>query len=471
MRSTRSEYKIGKYASQALTLTVKNAPQRLDQNGNTPVMLKTYVSNDSPYLQQQIIFSMSLYTSTSLGNANLSVPSNPNLVFKQLTDKQTSFKKINGTHYQVLTKKYLAFPQKSGKLTIEPQTLSAMMDTGNSSHLIRIQSKPIHLNVQPITPNYDNNNWLPSSDVSIKTQLSKPKNTLKIGDTLIWTIKTNAKNVLPEQIPQPTFNSTKAYKLYPEPATFNSQKNNNNIISQQITKIEVVPTKGDHLKLPDVSVAYWDTQSNTEKTVAVSTPSIKIAPLSLNKDTRAKTEKTVQDGNAKNYVLTKKNTKVKQKSGLNNHQYIILELAILIIIVFLLWSILFLKKRNTENDETSILTLQKFTPLSNSNEKSAFKSLIECCRKNDISQLRSHLLAWAYHRWGDNEIRSVEDIKRLIKSVSLTELIMEAELILYSKHSDHQWQGSSLADALEAYKTEKPKESQLSQLRTLYPNF
>jgi hypothetical protein len=114
--------------------------------------------------------------------------------------------------------------------------------------------------------------------------------------------------------------------------------------------------------------------------------------------------------------------------------------------------------------------LQEFAPLSTSDEQSAYNALIECCQQNSLQSLRPKLLEWARHRWGDNEIRSVDDIKRLT-SVQVTQLLMEAELMLYSNNPAHEWQGEPLAIALEEYTSGQAKPSQASQLKTLYPNF
>ena len=161
----------------------------------------------------------------------------------------------------------------------------------------------------------------------------------------------------------------------------------------------------------------------------------------------------------------------KEQNEVNWRLYGIIGLAILLTLLLLACLLLFWKKKKSKDDETNVPTLKEFAPLTSSDEKSAFESLIECCRQDNITELRSHLLEWARHRWGDEQIRSIEDIKRLAGSVTLTQLLMEAELMLYSNQATHQWQGNSLAEALEEYQTGQPKKTQASQLKTLYPNF
>ncbi|MEL0637227.1 BatD family protein [Marinomonas sp. TI.3.20] len=496
---------IGGHESQPLTLTVKNAPQILDGNGNPPVIVKTQVTENAPYLQQQVILTEQLLTSVSLQNANLSTPSNPDLVIERLSDDQMGYQTIKGTQYQVLTRKYLVFPQKSGLINIAPQTVRAMVNTASGKRIIKIQSEPINLQVQPIPASYTSDNWLPSKAVSVSTDLTKTSNTAKVGDTLIWTINISAKDSLPEQIPQITFESTPDYKLYPEPIKFSSEKTDAGITGHQLLKIEVVPTKPGPLTLPDVNVTYWNTTSESTEIANAKTKTINIAALPAPAQAKQNDKKQTSNHDSGKPIshsatskidtatpkndtgapisLAKKEKKTattlatpdkKQKTNTSPswRLYLIIALIVLLAALLTAWLIIFFKRKSPPiNEENIVPTLQEFAPLSSNDETSAFKSLVQCCKQDNLPELRSHLLEWSRHRWGDEQIKSVDDIKRLASSVKLTQLLMEAELMLYSNQSSNQWQGTPLAEALEEYQSGQPKKSQASQLKTLYPNF
>ncbi|REG86488.1 BatD family protein [Marinomonas pollencensis] len=496
---------IAGQSSQAIKLVVKNAPQLLDSKGNPPVMVKTQISDNSPYLQQQVILSEQLFTSVSLQNANLSRPANSDLVIERLSDDQMAYQTINGTRYQVLTRQYLLFPQKSGTISIAPQSVRAMINTSAGNRIIKVQSDPVNLQVQAIPASYPSDNWLPSQSVTINTKLSKTSDAPRVGDTLIWQIEVSAKDALPEQIPQLTFDSTAGYKLYPQPIKFSSQKNADGIVGQQSLKIEVVPTQAGTLTLPQVNLTYWNTDREATATATASTPSMTIAalPTTPTATPKATTPEHQQEAgkpiahqttsSSKKAVESKPNTPISlakkpanesnspsaapqtdktETKPLSWRQYTIITLIILLAILSISWLILFTKRRKKPNqDEDLVPTLQEFAPLSSSDENSAFNALTQCCRQDNLGELRSHLLEWARHRWGDEKIRSLDDIKRLAASVKLTQLLMEAELMLYSKQASNQWQGTSLAEALEEYKSGQPKKTQASQLKTLYPNF
>jgi hypothetical protein len=487
--------KVGDHESQAIKLVVKNSPQLLDNNGNPPVIMKTEVSEIEPYLQQEVILSVQLYTSVALQNANRSVPSHPDLVIERLVDDQMSYQTINGTQYQVITREYLAFPQRSGVLTIPPQTLQAMINTSTGRRMIKVQSEPLNLQVLPIPASYSSDTWLPSQEVTISTSLDKTNDAPRIGDTLLWTIDIKAKGALPEQIPTLDFNSTRNYKLYPKPSKFSTQKTSNGVTGNQTITVEVVPTEEGTLELPDINITYWDTETRAIKNTIASTESMTIAPLpdsvKSNQTTPQKqviseplpaqprsvapislAKKPISNESESN-ELTSADIKLTQTdTKWSFRHYLIVGLFIMAILISIAWLIIWLKKRKTDLLEANyqVPTLQEFAPLNTPDEQSAYTALIYCCENDNLPELRSCLLEWARHRWGDHEIHSVDDIKRLT-SIQVTQLLMESELLMYSNNPMHEWHGRPLADALEEYTSGQPKPSQASQLKTLYPNF
>lgn len=496
--------KIGDLQSKPVRLTVKSSPQLLDSNGNPPVMLKAEVSETEPYLQQEITLTVKLYTSVALQNANRAIPSHPDLIIERLVDDQMSYQTINGTQYQVITREYMVFAQRSGLVTIPPQSIQAMVNTSTGRRMIKVQSEPLNLQVIPIPASYTADAWLPSEAVTVSTSLTKSDASPRVGDTLVWTIDIKAKGALPEQIPAVDFNSTRLYKLYPQPPKFDTQKTAAGVTGSQSITIEVVPTQEGTLVLPDINIPYWDTEKQAISVASATTQSIEIAPLpsSTNKASDSTpTPPVVSEASpeptrsmapislAKKPVepsqppqqVAEPNTQNQPKplavkitpahDGYTVRQYLIAGLLLLAAILTASWAVLWFKHRKTEPENTyQVPTLQDFAPLSTYDEQSAFKALMECCNQNDLPSLRPSLLEWARHRWGDNEIRSVDDIKRLT-TVQVTQLLMEAELMLYSSNPAHEWQGHPLAEALEEYTSGRARPSQASQLKTLYPNF
>ncbi|MFT2109617.1 BatD family protein [Marinomonas sp. 2405UD68-3] len=489
--------KVGEHSSDALILDVKSAPQLLDHNGNAPVILKMRSSEPQPYLQQQVILTMELYTSVALQNANISTPSHANLIIERLIDDQVRNETINGTTYQVLTREYLAFPQVSGQLDLVPQTISAMINTSTGRRVIKVQSLPISLEVLPIPASYSNDYWLPAESVSITSNLA-PMENAHVGDTLIWEISIDSTGVLPEQIPPIAFSSTSEYKLYPQPAKFNSQKSASGIKGNQSLVIEVVPTKDGSITLPSVEIPFWNAEERNLEVASSDSISLTILPLSntnQNQEYRSSNQPSnlVQNHsaaaqskteNSKPISLAKNQKEEQEKSqtidvelevtGAADNSNIKVIVSAIISIVILVLGVWFYKKRKlntTSKEEDNIPTIKEFAPLTLQDEKAAYSQLLQCCHNNQLNALRGYLLEWARIRWGNENIFGLEDIKRLSNSAEISQLIMESELIMYSDKASTQWDGQALAEALEKNINGVQKSSPSDQLKTLYPNF
>ena len=96
------------------------------------VYLKTIISKTNPYLGEQIIVTYRIYTKVPISNLNLEkAPSFQGFWFKNLSEGNTKLKQstqvINGEEYIVADiSKYALFPQKSGKITIEPTNMQCV---------------------------------------------------------------------------------------------------------------------------------------------------------------------------------------------------------------------------------------------------------------------------------------------------------------------------------------------------------
>lgn len=498
---------VGDKASEPLYLEVKPAQQMMDRNGNPLVMLKFHADTLEPYVQQQVLLTLDLYTAVTLQNASISTPNHPNLLTERLMDDQMRYETIDGTSYQVMTREYVAFPQRNGIIELNNQNIEAIVTTTRGARKINVKSTPITLNALPIPASYGNSNWLPTEAVAVRSNLSNTVSNPRVGDTLIWEIDITAQGVLGEQLPTLNFASTRAYKLYPTSPTYDTNKSITGVSGHESMRIEVVPTQAGPLELPAVEVTYWDPVARAVKTARAKAPTIEVAPLPSSgsgesNDQQANstpntpvlsnnaTELPPQPTSVAPISLAKPQTQstqtpdsTEEPASLNvviesnnedNSSWKAILAALMIsmgVIGFGSW--LWLKRKSKAGQKTSddVPTLQEFAPLSSGDENSAYQQLLTSCQNNDLSTLRLNLLEWARHRWGDNTIHGVDDIKRLADSPHLTQLLMEAELVMYSPSASSQWNGTALADALDEYVTGQPKPSQASQLKTLYPNF
>ena len=134
--------------------------------------IKAFATKTNPYLGEQIIITYRLYTRVPIANLSMKKASSFNGFWsKNLTDNkqqlQQSRQVINGKEYTVAEiSRYAVFPQKTGKLTIEPAELECVAQLKTQQKRSRsndpffnrnvrnvettLKSKPIIINVKPL---------------------------------------------------------------------------------------------------------------------------------------------------------------------------------------------------------------------------------------------------------------------------------------------------------------------------------
>jgi hypothetical protein len=145
IRSTAVEYDGKIYRSNPLKITVVNAiPRQRDPNeipnvsADSELHLVADISKTNPYLNEPITIVYKLYFSNNIGITNFAEASKPkynnfwnqNIEIKQLVAESTTY---NGEPYRsIVLKKVILYPQKSGKLNIEPfaMNIDVQLPTG-----------------------------------------------------------------------------------------------------------------------------------------------------------------------------------------------------------------------------------------------------------------------------------------------------------------------------------------------------
>ena len=120
----------GSSASQGNTSS--NGSSTVSENGllkNDDLYIKAFISNTKPYLGEQVIVTYRIYTKVPISDITVKkLSSFPGFWTKDLMDNNSQLKQsrkiINGQEYVVADIRQMAlFPQKTGKITIEPMEL------------------------------------------------------------------------------------------------------------------------------------------------------------------------------------------------------------------------------------------------------------------------------------------------------------------------------------------------------------
>lgn len=267
---------IGNETTKAFQLNIKSSSHQIKINGqDKAIFLTAEVDQSNPYVQQQVIYTMSLYRSVATHYENLSTPVIDNAIFEQLGEDKVFDKIIDNRRYTVFQRKYVVFPQQSGTLKVDAISFSAEVNDNNarqsyfsnSTRPISISSEPIIINVKP-KPSSVKETWLPAEYVKLSSHWSS-NDALTVGEPATWTISLTVQGLSESQLPEIKMPSIKGLQLYPDTPKKSQQINSNGILSQRVEKFAVIPSATGNVTIPAITLTWWDTQKNMQQVAKI----------------------------------------------------------------------------------------------------------------------------------------------------------------------------------------------------------
>jgi len=161
------------------------------------IFLTATLDQKQPYVQAADVLTVRLYADQPIFQASLDLPASSDVLVKQLGKDKQSSETRNGRNYQIVERKYLLFPQRSGTLILDGPVLDAQVQaTGsnnpfgndpafgnifgqmplagmlNATRPIRLHGKQITLNVLKRPASATGANWLPAQNVTLQRNLA-----------------------------------------------------------------------------------------------------------------------------------------------------------------------------------------------------------------------------------------------------------------------------------------------------------
>ena len=293
---------VGNEATKPITLDIKDASNQLDLNGNDKaIYLEANVDTENAYVQQQIIYTISLYRAVQTHYASLSEPQAENAIIEKLGDDIQFEKNIGNRRYIVTQRKYAIFPQQSGTLSVSPVTFTADVNDNNrrrslflnSTRPVSISTKPIALKIKP-KPVNASEPWLPAKNVSLADRWTPAGKQLTVGEPITWTLLLSVQGLSESQLPEIQLPRIDGLQLYPDTPQKERKVDEKGILGQRIEKYAVIPSREGEVTIPEIKLSWWDTTTDSLKTAVLPAKTFKVEPGTAVASTPAALPKPVE---------------------------------------------------------------------------------------------------------------------------------------------------------------------------------
>jgi hypothetical protein len=288
--------RFGQDLSPELRLLVSGTAVTSDPAGKVTkesVFLEVSVNEGKPYVQQQVILTVRIFSRIQWREASLSEPQfeGGEVLLKKLGQDRRYQKQRDGKTWQVIERRYALFPQKSGELKMQLLTLNLripgerqnnrspfsgfndpFMDDFFSRRTYRnkiVRSQGLALDVQPIPSTFDGQRWLVAGDVRLEESWSEDIGGLKAGEPVTRTLAIIADGVTLGQLPELQLPVVDGLRVYPDDPVTREQATDKGILSTSSRKFAIIPTQAGHYQLPAVELKWWNSRIGREQTAKI----------------------------------------------------------------------------------------------------------------------------------------------------------------------------------------------------------
>ena len=456
--------------------------------GNAPtgnashVFITATPEQKQPYVQAAIPLTVHIYTDQPLYQASLDLQPDNDVLVQQLgKDRQTNETR-NGRNYQVIERKYLLFPQHSGKVQLGGPVLNAQVQDArnnndpfgsifgsnpfagmmNSTRPIRTQGDPVVLNVRPRPSSADGHEWLPAQNVTLDESWQPDNGPIHAGDPVTRHLHLSAEGLTAAQLPDLSqlMQLPDGLRAYPDQPKLNNDVGGNSIVGTRDQDIALIANTPGRYDIPALHLVWWDTEKNAQREIKLPAHTMDILP-----STGGVAINTAPPG--PNSILSeppaaKIPTQAPKNSG-TNYRWIwaSLVLALLWLGTIVAW---WISSRRLPKNPPS-LNWPAAPVMSAPRLAEARKAFLQASRENNAQAARRHLLDWARAAWPQDPPAGLKTLADQMDDEVFKPLLKELDRACYT---DGAWQGEALLKSLKKLSRKQPDSQPMPKLSGLY---
>jgi hypothetical protein len=488
---------VGSEETRPLTLEVSEVPAQDAASGQAELFVEMETDTTRGFVQQQIPITVRLFSAVPIREGVLTEPKVENARVDQLGDNRRYMAERKGRRYQVIERKYVLFPERSGKLRVPPVVFRGsvvakrgagsgrgggslferlrndrsfsgafsdpMLDrlfnddffqnpfgTPEPGERISARSRGLDIEVEPRPDDYRGKHWLPARQLTLEDSWAEEPPIFRVGEPVTRTITVRAQGAEGAQIPPLNLEPAEGLRVYPEQPVSETRTDGKRVFGISRQSMAIVPKKAGALVVPEIKVSWWDTDARRERITHIpawrvtaepgsgALPQQEPAPITAAPSTPHKTAAPEQTASAPEEQPTPHDVTAA-------HAYWPWLVGAGVLILASLTGWLGWRKARIKNAGPIAYPAKPDRQASRAGYRAAQGAFRQTCEANDAAGAASTLLAWAAEEWPDRPPRSLGAVAARVGQGA--DLIRELDRNLYASEAA-QWRGESLWEAL-----------------------
>lgn len=240
------------------------------------IFAESKLSQKIIYQGQSVLYTFYLYFREQIARPNLTLPDFADFSATEIKSPSSYTKMINGIPYNVLEKKVLLTPQKTGKFTFDPALLVYEASSGVRRDVfgfpeavlqrrsLRSEAVTVEVKTMPPAPKgFVNSGFV--GNLSVRMNMDQKE--LKTGDSGTLSIEFEGTGGRVGDIGKPEINIPDSFKVYTDEPEINEATGEEGFSGKKTFKIALVPTKIGEFTIAPVKISYFDSTAGEYKTL------------------------------------------------------------------------------------------------------------------------------------------------------------------------------------------------------------
>lgn len=396
-------------------------------------------------VQQQLIYTVSLYSRVNLQNPKLDfTPPVTDAKVKKIVDSKSEMVKFKQQNLWKKDFNFAIYPQKIGKLSIPDIKLEVFI---NQSERVLLFAKATDLTVLPSAINYPPAKyWLPATQVELIEKPFDKSQKIIVGEPIVRKIIIKVASQSADQVPAVALLNNDTFEQYLDHRSSSEQLSSTDVISTIEQDILLIANQSGPQILPEITLNWFDTNENKAKIARI--PAIKVVVKPPLVPSKILTQPTLKERD----IEHTQRQSTDQAERVNWQIIAMVSMALWLLsalLFFIFYQRLKPKKTNTVAKVADIHSL---------------KMIKKYAKKNDMRATKQALDAWVFEQYGLLDTNSFAH--QLDAHFAAEVLILQQNLY----QSNANWNGKKFYQTFAvALKSNTPKQDSTG-LSNLYPD-
>ena len=440
------------------------------------VRLEVDVTPKKVYPQQQVLVRLSISRGDQLENESITPFELAGAQVEKLSQRSHQTVK-NGKKQEITEIVYAVLPEKSGTIVI-PQVryhgevmqggitqrnFGNLRDFGNlfqkRGRRIFSTSEQQTVEVKPM-PSGFKGWWLPANKLVIEEMWQPDPPLFRVGEPVTRTVAIFANGAFGNQIPEISFVYPAAIKGYADQPVIETEKTSEGLKGMRKEKWALIPNQAGKIKLPGISVSWWDVSRDELRTAVIPSKIINVLPVPGSQPQNTALETPVPQKNKTETAVLQEPVRAEESFPWKNAA---IGFALLWGLTMLLWFV----NRNKKITST-IKKEENFIQNQQNTIRETTKNVEKAFRSGDPGTVQTALLKWGNSVWVNDPPQGLEQIVE--RMPELKNGINALNSVLYGKHQN----GNSLEELHTDFRRislsdKKSNNNKYTQLKPMYP--